>query len=549
MGKRWWNNTWLKQLTIAVGYAALYEAAHPFSHVQFALAAALRLVCLMCVPYRYWPALLAGDFLPNFLAVYPCLDQFGPAWVAWRAVPPIAIVMPIVWFCRERLTLFPNQHLVDVRTLLSCVLAAALANTGYSVLAVALANDPSGALTPTLAFAYFIGFYFAMLALVPWVLIARFEYRPDQWREKIRLALESRLLLEGMTVMLPATILLAVVSHRPGADHPQLVLMAMFLPVAWLTLRHGWRAAAFGSAITIICAVLVLPSEAYGANVSVMHTELFLALTLTSLFALGARISSQLLQESQRLHQTLDVRQQARQSYLQGEQKMRQTAQALEYVAGTLQVTNGRLLQHIRRVFPHIENESYYKQALTAQDQVYRLAERLHPIAWRERGLPAALQETVGGALEEAGIAYRCEVAGRGFTRMQSAVLIAAYRAACEAVVYVTARLACSSIRLTLRGGETNGARWIFVGIEGSMDDTKVAQAIHNASDRRRLAAKLGAMGLDIGELRDHVRLFDGELHQRNGHDRLLVTMLLHGSAEERQRHESASVKVQLWVR
>jgi hypothetical protein len=280
-----------------------------------------------------------------------------------------------------------------------------------------------------------------------------------------------------------------------------------------------------------------------------MHTELFLAVTLTSLFALGARISAQLMQERQHVHQAFDVRHQAQQSYLQGEQKMRQTAQALEYTAGTLHITNSRLLQHIRRISPNIENESYYKQAVSAQDQLSKLAESLHPIAWRERGLPAALQETIGRSLNEAGIAYHCEVTGRGFTRMQSAVLVAAYRAACEAVVYVASRLACSSVRLTLRGGETNGARWVLVRVEGSMDDAKVVREIHAASDRRRLATKLGAMGLDMAELRDHVRLFDGELHHRTGHERMRVTMLLHDPMEGRQRHEQrASARVRLWV-
>lgn len=549
MGKEWLRSEWLKQIAVAVGYAAIYEAVHPFSNVQFALAATVRLVFLLCLPYRYWPALLAGDFLPNFLVVYPCLDQFGVAWVAWRAVPPMTVAMPVVWFCRERLALFPNQHLVDIKALLSCVMASALANAAYSVIAVSLAHAQPGTLTPALALGYFIGFYFAMLAVVPWVLIARFEYRPGQLREKFKEALESRLLLEGMTVMLPATVLLTLVSHWPGSENPELILMMMFLPVAWLTVRHGWRATAFGSTITIICAALVLPSEAYGANVAVVQTELFLAITLTSLFALGARISAQSMEGRFHLDESQSTKYQARQNYLQGEQRMRQTAQALEFVAGTLHVANGRLLQHIRRVYPHIESESFYKQAVTAHNQVHRLAESLHPIAWRERGLPAALQETIGRALDELGIEYHCDIKGRGFTRMQSAVLAAAYRAACEAVVYAASRVACSSVRLTLRGGETNGARWVYVGVEGALDGSGVVRPIHAVSDRRGLAAKLGAMGLGADELRDHVRLFDGDLHHSAGSERMRITMLLHDPAKGRQRHERASAKVRLWVR
>jgi signal transduction histidine kinase len=244
----------------------------------------------------------------------------------------------------------------------------------------------------------------------------------------------------------------------------------------------------------------------------------------------------------------LNIHHLARQAYQQGELRMRQTAQSLEYVAGTLHVTNGKLLQHIRRIYPHIDNESYYKQAMTAHDQVYRLAESLHPIAWRERGLPAALHETVGRVLDEAGIIYSCQIMGRGFTRIQPSVLAAAYRAVCEALVYVCARMSCSSIRVTLRGGETNGARWLFVGVKGSMDDMKVVRAIHHATDRQRIAAKLGAHGLDLGELRDHVRLFDGDLHHRAGHEEVSVSMLLHDAKTVGERRDGAATPLRLWV-
>ncbi|QRN54960.1 MASE1 domain-containing protein [Dyella caseinilytica] len=512
---------------------------------------ALRLALLLFLPYRYWLAVLIADAVPNFLVVYPCLDQFGAMWVAWRAIPPIAFVMPIAWICRERFAIFPATNMVNIKALLACVLASALTYAASAMTAITLAYGKPGNLapTPTLAIAYFIGFYFAMLAIVPWVLIVVFEYRAGQFREKLKHALESRLLLEGMTIMLPATALLAMVSHRHNSDDLQLTVMMMFLPVVWITLRHGWRATAFGSTIAIVCAVLVLPSESQNANLAVVQTELFLALSLTSLYALGARISSQSMEGRTHLDESQITREQARQSYLQGEQRMRHTAQSLEYVAGTLHVTFGRLLQNMRRIHPHIENESYYKQALTAQDQVYRLAESLHPLAWRERGLPAALQETIGQALGEAGIAYDCSIKGRGFTRMQSAVLAAAYRAACEAVVYVASRVACSSVRLTVRGGETNGSRWVFVAVEDATNESSVVRAIQAAADRRRLATKLGAMGFEMDELRSHVRLFDGELHQRNVQGRTRVTMLLHDPKQKEQRHERASASVRLWVR
>jgi len=550
MGNGQWRGTWLRQIALAIGYAIIYEAQHPFSAPQFFLGSAVRLICLLFVPYRYWAALAVGEAIPNWLVVYPCLDQLGAAWVAVRAIPPIVVVMPAVWWCRSRLALFPTDRLTDIKALLVCILASSLAWTGYSYLALNLAIIQPGDAhpRPIMALGYFTGNYFAILALVPWALIARFEYRIGQWREKLRRAWESRLVLEGWVIMLPAAALLGFFVYRHDKDYQELILGAMFLPVALLTLQHGWRGAAFGGTIAIICAAIVVPSQWQDASATVIQAELFLAGTITALFALGAQISSHKMRERQQLQDALSIQKLARQSYQQGELRQRQIAQTLEHVASTLYVSYGRLLQQRRHISSVVDDESHYLQAISAHKQLHLLAERLHPMAWRERGLPAALNDTVGGALDEAGIAYSCKIVGRGFTRAQPAVLSAAYRAACEAIVYVSTQVACSSIQLTLRGGETNDARWIFVGVEGLIDETKVANVILDTRERQRLAAKLGASGLDLGELHDHVCLFDGEVHHRTGRQRFSVTVLLHDPQKTGRRRDLTSAAGRLWV-
>jgi hypothetical protein len=544
MGKGWWTNTWIKQLVVAIGYVGVYELAHPFSPPEFALGSALRLIFLLFMPYRYWLALAVGEALPNFQAVYPCLAQFGLWWVVVRSIPPIAVMMPVVWFCRSRLVLFPNKRLVNIKTLLVAVLGSSLVLTGYSSTAMVLAHLQPNTLplTPDIACCYFIGFYFAMLALVPWALIARFEHREgQQWRDTVQRALRSRLLAEGMSIMLPATLLLVLASYRSNIIHPQFILMAMFLPVAWLTLRHGWRAAAFGGTITIICAAAAFPSEAYDANIEVIQTELFLAVTITSLFALGARISAHL----QQVRQASSAKHLARESYLQSEYRRREAAQTLEKLSVALHLTSIRWLRHLRSVDPSIESETYYQEANDAHKHLSDLAESLHPLVWRSQGLTAALQETVRHILADASITYSIKIVGHGFTRMQPTVLAATYRAACEAIAYAGTRVACSSIRVTLRGGETHGSRWVFVGVEGVMDHMKIASAIFHAEARQQLASKLGVQGFTMKELCDHVRLFDGDLHDRSNERYVRITMLLYDA--RRVSHEEPA-PLRLWV-
>jgi signal transduction histidine kinase len=194
----------------------------------------------------------------------------------------------------------------------------------------------------------------------------------------------------------------------------------------------------------------------------------------------------------------------------------------------------------MRRILPNVESQGFYKQAVSAQNQVYRLAETLHPIAWRERGLPAALNETIARALDEAGIAYSCHITGRGLSQLEPSVLTATYRMACEAIVHACSRLSCTRVRLVLRGGLTGGKRWVVLRVEGIVEpDGSNPEDV--SEERRRLASKLGASGFDVSEMRSHVRIFDGDLHLRPSKDRTRITALLHDSAKEARRFKSSA--------
>jgi two-component system, NarL family, sensor histidine kinase FusK len=549
MAKVSWKSEWLAQIGVAVGYALLYIAIHPLSSAHWPINAGLRFVCVLLLPYRFWPALLLGEALPNAYNAYICLDAQGWPWVIARCVPPSLLVMPVVWWCRTRMPPFPSKYLVDVKALIVCVLLASLAGAAYSSAVYALSvDDQSHPLSsnPLYVAAYFMGPYLAILSIMPWALMAKLDYRAGHVAAQVRRILSSKLLLDVAALLIPTIAVLTWLSFSGGEVVSQIAPVAMFIPLAWLTLKYGWRAVAVGGPLVIVCVSLSIPDD---PDARTFATQAFLMFAVTCLFALGARISSQLMQEESERESVLNVQRLARQSLQLGEQRMRQTAQALEYLAGTLHVTNGRLLEQMRRIVPNIESHAFYKQAMATQNQVYQLAESMHPVAWRERGLPAALNETVARALDEAGIAYRCEITGRGFTRLAPAVLTATYRAVCEAVVYVSSRLACTRVKLVLRGGETNGKRWVVLRVEGSLDENGVANAVYLSEERQRLATKLGASALDVAEMRDHVRIFDGVLHTRMPRNKLQVTALLLDAAREVQSSKPVSTPMRLWVK
>jgi len=549
MGKRWWTNEWLLQLGVAVGYGLLYFAIHPYSTSHWPIHAGVRLACLLLMPYRFWPALLVGEAVPNGYEVFQCLDSLGSTWVAIRAIPPFAVAMPIVWACRTWMPPLPSKNLVDIKALLICGLLVSLGGMAYSTLAHAVEAHPSTPFALVSAVTFFLGPYLAILSVVPWLLMAKLNYEEGHLREQISQIFASRLFLDTVALVIPTFAVLTWMSIAGNDQIKQIAPIAMFLPMAWLTLKHGWRAAAVAGPLAI--ASISLQISIYSDfDPKTFATQTFLAIGVSCLFALGARISVQLVQEEKERNSAISVQRLARQSLQLSEQRMRQTSQALEYLAGTLHITNGRLLDQMRRIVPNIESHAFYKQAVATQNQVYRLAESMHPVAWRERGLPAALNETVARALDEAGIAYRCEINGRGFTRLAPAVLTAAYRTACEAVVYVTSRLACTRVNLMLRGGETHGKRWVVLRVEGVLEETGVASAVYHSDERKRLGAKLGASMLDIPEMRDHVHIFDGLLHLRMPQGHLQITALLHDAVQEEQSVESRSAPpLRLWVK
>lgn len=534
MGSRWWKHEWLLQLGVAAGYALLYLAIHPFSTAHWPIHAGIRLACLLLMPYRFWPALYIGEGLSNAYEILPC-DNLGLAFVIARCIPPFTVVMPIVWWCRRKMPpiLYKPERVVDIKALLLCIVLVSFGNMAYSWTAICLASTVRSLLivVPWIP-GFFFGTYVAILSVVPWVLMAWLDYRPGRWREQARAILTSRLSLHILLLLIPTLALLAWLSQTVD-QHRQISLapiIAMAIPMAWLTLQHGWRAVAVSAPVVIACVSLPIPIEdAPDQNYyTIMTMMMFLTITISALFILGAFVSTRLVEEEQERLEAHSVRRVARQSLQLNEQRMRQVSQALEYLAGTSYITQGRLLEHMRRIVPNIESHAFYKQAANMQNQLYSMAESMHPVAWRERGLPAALHETVARALDEAGIAYRCVITGRGFTRLVPTVLTMAYRTACEAVTYITSQLACTSVSLVLRGGETHGRRWIVLRVTGALEDTGVADAIYYSEQRKRIATKLGASVLDIPDMRTQVSIFNGQLHLSTFANKLRITFLLH---------------------
>src|ERR1700761_3161896 len=109
-GDRMMRNTpsrsMLHQVAVVLGYVAVYTLIRPISDAHWQLTAGLRLALLLLVPYRYLTALAIGDTISCAYQSSLYAAQFGLSWAIADSLPMIAFAMPVVWFCREKLTLF-----------------------------------------------------------------------------------------------------------------------------------------------------------------------------------------------------------------------------------------------------------------------------------------------------------------------------------------------------------------------------------------------------------------------------------------------------------
>ena len=543
------ENKWLRQLAVFVAYTAAYLLLRPYTNGIWGLTYGLRLSCLLFLPYRYWPALALAELGPQIYYSTPEQAPFGLVWQIGNSIPAILYVMPLVAWCKRRLGLFPSKHLVRAKALLICaVLAAAV----WTVITVALLLVVKQA--PTVAHPYhfhgleavqiFLGRYAGILTILPIALVLKLQ-RPEPWRARIKGWAKSQLALESLVLLLPTLAVLYWVDHHVSADAQQVTRMAMFLPAAWLTIKHGWRAAAVGITATMIC--LFMDMESVPDVLGVAGAQAFITFSATCLFALGARVTVQnATEEQERLDAKAAVKVAQQGMYL-CELRMRQAAQTLEQVGGTLQLTQTRLLHRFKHMLPPTEGQTYYKQMAAAQSQVYQLVESMHPTAWRERGLPAAMRETIGRALDEAGIAYHFDLNGRGLSQLSPGVHAALYRLACEAVVYAFTRQSWSTITISLRGGFTHGQRWATLRVEGKAETGLPARG---KLEGQQLAAKLGANNLGVMAMRDYARLYSGDLHTFTKPDAFRITALMHDVGQRTQEMQAASpASLELYIR
>lgn len=519
------TNIWLRHLAVAVAYALAYTLLRHVSFSFWVILAGCRLGALLFLPYRYWPALAIGEGAALVPIGISCASEYGWLWGITFMVPPMLFAMPVVRWCRERRRLFPSRTATNINIFLMCTLAVSLVWTAVNLVTFSFMRWPAGEFhyeVRTVAGWYFLGNYIGILTLVPLALLVREELPVAVTRRLwVRLS-QSRLVMDAICLLVPALALLVWLVSDTTGEISRDARVAMFLPVAWLALRHGWRGAALGGTIASIAVVLTVPTASV-RDTDTVQALVFIAFTITTMLMLGARIA---LLHERGLREKNDARlafAMAQRNVFLGEMQLRQTSYALEQMSGAIQASYTQLLGRLRSLLPGIDERTYYRQAAVTQHQIYRLADSLYPLAWRERGLPAALREgSMPRALDEAGIAYWCDVDGAKLNELSTSVHITLYRLACEAIALACAKRNISHIHVRLRVGSTGGRRWAMLCV-----DTRVEYARLSRVRWDDLLATLGGSSLGLGAIKDRASVFDGTVRKRSLADGERLSLIL----------------------
>lgn len=543
-----WRSTVRRMLAhavVALGYALCYELLREVSVSHWNLPAGLRVLCLLLVPYRYWPAMIVGEALPLLRHGWAHHDEFGWVWAAMIAIPPLLFAAPLFAALRDRLRIHRADR-VDVRALLTYVLLGATVNALLNTTTLAMVQMPPGetppAITMHIVLDYFLGSFLGALTLAPAVLAL---WKPGARTADVVQSLVRRGLARELIIgALPSLLLLGwLASHAGSPDVVEVARMAVFLPVAWMTLRHGWRGAAVAgtlASVTVQLTVTVIRDPA------VIQAQALVAFALSTLLMLGERLQARAKDTApvaRGMDDALRGFQLAQRGLYQEEQRLRHVAEALDRLGESMLAGQARMMERLRPVLPPSAEQAYASQLDQAQREVQRLADALYPRAWRQQGLAATFAEgPLSQAAALAGVGYACEFAGSGLNLLSPDVHMMLYRQACELLVYLLAREPVKRVRLQIRGGCTRGRRWVVLRMTAAR--APGAQRGRPAPEWRQLVALLGTNGQGMATVRERASIYGGTVHEREDDVRLGVTLLLHDALRfEASRVATASTQ------
>ena len=454
---------------------------------------------------RDWPALVAGEVVSLIPMSVNCAPQYGVLWAVVNLIPGIVIMMPFVFYARKRWRFQPSAHRSHMGRLLLLALVLSAVMTIYNIGTMLITKLPPGYVLhfDRLSAIWVLGNLIGILAVVPTVLCVHQWWASGTWNELRHRLVHDQAVVESTILVVPLLVLMVWIGLE--ADHARpIIQVALFLPVLYLAMRHGWKGAALGGTAASLAIVVLMP-ENYDQQT--MQAEVVVAFVVSSMLLLGGHIGM-LHQRSEQ--EQADVRQAlalAQRNVHIGEAQLRMTAQALEQLRDTVQSSFALMLGRLRVLQLAVDDSGYVRHAKGAQDQLLALADGIYPRAWRERGLPAALGDAgLARTLEDVGMRYSVDIRGP-LSWLSPPLHLALYRLIVEAIAEACQKRNVSDVRVRIRCGTREGRRWALVSLSFRAHVVRVRE-VHWEQLVPRIVRASSGMGW--AAIRDRAATFEG---------------------------------------
>lgn len=504
-------NALIRHFAVGALYCATLFLISKVTFTHWIIVTGFHLSVLLLSRYRYWPALALGGLARMAYVSIDCYPQYGALWATINLAPAIAYYIPVVWAFRERGLLFPRQGTFQVVGLVLCAFVVATIATGITLGQLLLTPLPPNyvldysQVVPRLVLGNLLG----VLTVAPtaMVLAQLASEARGQWRSWFHEVADSRLLFETVFVAMPIMLFVGWVGFRDAQNRP-VAQMAMFLPVVFLALRHGWKGAAFAGTLASVGIMLLMPAE---VDANTLRAETLVALAIATMLLVGEHVTGLHRRAEQERVDSRTAMALAQRNVELGESQLRSAAVSLERTREAFDVMLGHLLTRFSHYLPVAEDRRYRRLAEAAKGELFLLSDAMHPLMYRDRGLPGMLsQGALARHLEAAGVAFWCDV--RGPVSVFPLVMhLAAYRLICDTVSDACAARNVSEVRIKVRCGTRRPQRMMVL-VQTIGDPHRLA---HIGWDRLLPSLRLLSSGLGRRAIEDRAATYQGSLRER----------------------------------
>jgi len=515
----------IRHFALGALYCAALFLISKVTFTHWIIVTGFHLSALLLARYRYWPALALGGLARMAYVSIDCYPQYGTVWATINLVPAIAYYMPVVWVFLQRGLLFPRQGTFQVVGLVLCSFVVATMAMGITLGQLLFTPLPPNyvldysQVAPRLVLGNLLG----VLTIAPtaMVLAQLASEARGQWHAWLHEVADSRLLFETVFVAIPVMLFVGWAGFQNAQSRP-VAQMAMFLPVVFLALRHGWRGAALAGTLASVGIMLLMPAQ---DDPNTLQAEVLVALAIATMLLVGEHVAGLHRRAEQERVDSRTAMALAQRNVELGESQLRSAAVSLERTREAFDVMLSHLFSRVSFYLPAAEDRRYRRLAEAAKGELHLLSDAMHPLMYRDRGLPGMLaQGALARHLEATGIAFWCDVRGPSSV-FPPAMHLAAYRLICDAVTNACTEQNVSEVLVKVRCGTHRPLRMAVL-VQTVGDAERLA---HIGWERLLPRLRLLSSGLGLRAIEDRAATYQGSMRERPlPHGRRLMISLQH---------------------